>query len=111
MIHSSNRRLRVAAAALAVSAGLLGGVASAQAASADTLAGGPGRTVRATETATFTGSGTGGTMGSAIESATNVAYSFAQAAGWQRSQCYRLGSDVRQSGGWWTSVSTVFCQR
>ncbi|MFF7591754.1 hypothetical protein ACFZCK_30165 [Kitasatospora purpeofusca] len=106
MIRTSMVRLRVTAVALAASACLLGGAASAQAA-----APGPGRAVAATETAKFTGSGTGGTMGSAIESATNVALSYAQAAGWQRSQCYRLASDVRQSGGWFTAVSQVFCQR
>ncbi|WP_405007692.1 hypothetical protein OHV13_29710 [Kitasatospora purpeofusca] len=106
MIRTSMVRLRVTAVALAASACLLGGAASAQA-----TAPGPGRAVAATETAKFTGSGTGGTMGSAIESATNVALSYAQAAGWQRSQCYRLASDVRQSGGWFTAVSQVFCQR
>ncbi|MFB7380002.1 hypothetical protein [Kitasatospora purpeofusca] len=106
MIRTSMVRLRVTAVAVAASACLLGGAASAQAATP-----GPGRAVAATETAKFTGSGTGGTMGSAIESATNVALSYAQAAGWQRSQCYRLASDVRQSGGWFTAVSQVFCQR
>ncbi|WP_030396206.1 MULTISPECIES: hypothetical protein [Kitasatospora] len=106
MIRTSMVRLRVTAVALAASACLLGGAASAQAATT-----GAGRAVAATETAKFTGSGTGGTMGSAIESATNVALSYAQAAGWQRSQCYRLASDVRQSGGWFTAVSQVFCQR
>ncbi|MFB8238775.1 hypothetical protein ACFC58_19725 [Kitasatospora purpeofusca] len=113
MIRTSMVRLRVTAVALAASACLLGGAASAQAATADAgaPAPGPGRAVAATETAKFTGSGTGGTMGSAIESATNVALSYAQAAGWQRSQCYRLASDVRQSGGWFTAVSQVFCQR
>ncbi|MCX4689538.1 hypothetical protein OG401_35480 [Kitasatospora purpeofusca] len=104
MIRTSMVRLRVTAVALIASACLLGGAASAQAATATA-------TVTATETAKFTGSGTGGTMGSAIESATNVALSYAQAAGWQRSQCYRLASDVRQSGGWFTAVSQVFCQR
>nr|BEK70064.1 hypothetical protein KPHV_72910 [Kitasatospora purpeofusca] len=106
MIRTSSVRLRVTAVALAASACLFGGAASAQA-----VAPGQGRAVAATETAKFTGSGTGGTMGSAIESATNVALSYAQAAGWQRSQCYRLASDVRQSGGWFTAVSQVFCQR
>ncbi|MFB7674001.1 hypothetical protein ACFC26_21580 [Kitasatospora purpeofusca] len=106
MIRTSMVRLRVTAVAVAASACLLGGAASAQAATP-----GPARAVAATETAKFTGSGTGGTMGSAIESATNVALSYAQAAGWQRSQCYRLASDVRQSGGWFTAVSQVFCQR
>ncbi|WP_406111033.1 hypothetical protein [Kitasatospora purpeofusca] len=110
MIRTSTVRLRATAVALVASACLLGGAAGAQAA-----APGAGRvvasTATATETAKFTGSGTGGTMGSAIESATNVALSYAQAAGWQRSQCYRLASDVRQSGGWFTAVSQVFCQR
>ncbi|MFB7470714.1 hypothetical protein [Kitasatospora sp. NPDC056184] len=103
-------RLRVTAAALAVSACLLGGVGSAQAASAG-AASSPSRSAAATESATFTGSGTGGSMDSAITSATNVALSFAQIAGWQRSQCYRYGSDLRQSMGWWTATSTVMCIR
>ncbi|MEV0190113.1 hypothetical protein AB0I39_16415 [Kitasatospora purpeofusca] len=111
MIRTSSVRLRVTAVALAASACLLGGAASAQAATTGAAPLGPGRVVAATETAKFTGSGTGGTMGSAIESATNVALSYAQAAGWQRSQCYRLASDVRQSSGWFTAVAQVFCQR
>ncbi|KJY29098.1 hypothetical protein ADK60_17950 [Streptomyces sp. XY431] len=113
MSRTSTIRLRVTAVALAASACLLGGVGAAQASTtgAAALTTTSGRAVTATETATFTGSGTGGSMGAAIESATNVALSYAQAAGWQRSQCYRLASDVRQSSGWFTAVSKVFCQR
>ncbi|MFF7459214.1 hypothetical protein [Kitasatospora sp. NPDC008115] len=124
-------RLRITAVALAASACLLGGAASAQAtpaaatpaaaastgvvstAAASTAAGSTGAaSVSATEMAKFMGSGTGGSMGSAIESAANVAYVYAQSAGWQRSQCYLLGSEVRSTGfGWFTAVAQVFCQR
>ncbi|MER5353592.1 hypothetical protein ABT093_25050 [Kitasatospora sp. NPDC002551] len=111
MGRTSTLRLRVTAGALAASACLLAGVGSAQAASAGARAGGPSEAITATESASFTGSGTGGSMDSAITSATNVALTHAQIAGWQRSQCYRWGSDVRQSMGWWTATSTVMCIR
>ncbi|MFE7565143.1 hypothetical protein [Kitasatospora sp. NPDC057500] len=109
-------RLRVTAVALAASACLLSGAASAQATPAAAASTGSAPTaaasVSATEMAKFMGSGTGGSMGSAIESAANVAYVYAQAAGWQRSQCYLLGSEVRSTGsGWFTAVAQVFCQR
>ncbi|MFB7476062.1 hypothetical protein [Kitasatospora sp. NPDC056184] len=107
MSRSSSLRLRVTAVALTASACVLGGtVSSAQAAPARA------ESVTATESAKFMGGGTGASMGSAIESAANVAYSYAQAAGWQRSQCYLLGSEVRSTGtGWFNAVAQVFCQR
>ncbi|MFB6894124.1 hypothetical protein ACFCX4_32990 [Kitasatospora sp. NPDC056327] len=109
MSRSSGFRPRATVVALVASACLLGGAATAQAAP---VAGTGAASASATEMAKFMGSGTGGSMGSAIESAANVAYAYAQAAGWQRSQCYLLGSDVRSNGnGWFTAVAQVFCQR
>ncbi|MER5351907.1 hypothetical protein ABT093_16455 [Kitasatospora sp. NPDC002551] len=114
MSRSPTVRLRVSAVALVASACLLGGAAGAQAApaGAEAARSGPSRAVAATEMATFTAAGTGGSMGSAIESAANVAYSYAQRAGWQRSQCYLRASEVRSTGsGWFSAVAEVFCQR
>ncbi|MFE6869544.1 hypothetical protein ACFVFS_23690 [Kitasatospora sp. NPDC057692] len=108
MSPSFSLRLRVTAVAVTASACVLvGGIASsAQAAPVRA------ESVTATESAKFTGGGTGASMGSAIESAANVAYSYARAAGWQRSQCYLLGSEVRSTGtGWFNAVAQVFCQR
>ncbi|GAA1410483.1 hypothetical protein GCM10009639_61530 [Kitasatospora putterlickiae] len=110
MSRSFSLRLRVTAVALTASACVLGGTVSA--AQAAQTAPARAESVTATEMAKFMGSGTGASMGSAIESAANVAYVYAQAAGWQRSQCYLLGSEVRSTGtGWFTAVAQVFCQR
>ncbi|MER7708057.1 hypothetical protein ABTX81_34860 [Kitasatospora sp. NPDC097605] len=115
MTRTTTLRLRVAAAALAATAGLLGAATSAQAAPAG--AGGvagvrSGGGVEVKETAQFTASSAGGSTETASTGAVNLAYLYAQGAGWQRSQCYVLAVDLRSTGGGWFSArATLFCQR
>ncbi|MFF8769463.1 hypothetical protein [Kitasatospora sp. NPDC015120] len=113
MTRPSAVRPRVAAAALAATACLLGGAASAQAAPAPAgSAGGPSRSVEATESAQFTAGSAGGSQETAVNGAVTMAYLYAQGAGWQRSQCYVLGFDVRSAGiGWYSARATVLCMR
>ncbi|GAA1404477.1 hypothetical protein GCM10009639_50400 [Kitasatospora putterlickiae] len=112
MTRSSSFRLRVTAVALAASACLLGAAASAQAAPAGAVSVRSGGSVEVKETAQFSAGSAGGSMETASTSAVNLAYLYAQGAGWQRSQCYVLAVDVTSTGGGWFSArATLFCQR
>ncbi|MFF7459236.1 hypothetical protein [Kitasatospora sp. NPDC008115] len=115
MTRTSTLRLRVTAVALAASACLLGAAASAQAAPAgagSAVSVRSGGSAAVTETAQFTAGSSGGSMETASTGAVNLAYLYAQGAGWQRSQCYVLAVDLRSTGGGWFSArATLFCQR
>ncbi|MFG2334968.1 hypothetical protein [Streptomyces yangpuensis] len=99
MSRSSVLPRRLAALALAGSACLAAGITSAQAAAA-------------AEVRTFTGSGMGTGPSQAVDGAVRMAYTSAQWAGWQATQCYVRGTDVRWSGpNVYTAVAELFCRR
>ncbi|MFI1013456.1 hypothetical protein [Streptomyces sp. NPDC020965] len=110
MARSSTLCLRSIAVALAASACLVGGAASAQAAPA----GAPSaqQTTAPPEVRTFTGTGMGTSPSQAVNGAVRMAYTIAQSAGWQANQCHVRATDVRSvGGGVFTAVADLFCQR
>ncbi|OKH92317.1 hypothetical protein [Streptomyces uncialis] len=111
MTRSSTLWLRSTAVALAASACLVGGVTSTQAAPAA-----PGSTHQygkaVPEVRTFTGTGMGVYPSHAVNGAVRMAFTIAQSAGWQANQCHVRATDVRPvSGGMYTAVADLFCQR
>ncbi|MFD4829061.1 hypothetical protein ACFWPV_04250 [Streptomyces uncialis] len=115
MTRSSTLWLRSTAVALAASACLVGGVTSAQAAPVGAAAA-PGSTHQygkaVPEVRTFTGTGMGVYPSHAVNGAVRMAFTIAQSAGWQANQCHVRATDVRPiSGGMYTAVADLFCQR
>ncbi|WP_329557979.1 hypothetical protein OG711_00315 [Streptomyces uncialis] len=115
MTRSSTLWLRSTAVALAASACLVGGVTSTQAAPAGAAAA-PGSTHQygkaVPEVRTFTGTGMGVYPSHAVNGAVRMAFTIAQSAGWQANQCHVRATDVRPvSGGMYTAVADLFCQR
>ncbi|MET9402541.1 hypothetical protein [Kitasatospora sp. NPDC002965] len=115
MGRSSAFRLRPLAVALAASACLAAGTASAQAApaGAEAVAGGAYANPDVlSEVRTFTGNGVGTSPSQAVDGAVRTARAVAQSAGWQASQCHVRATDVRSvGGGVYAAVASLFCQR
>lgn len=64
------------------------------------------------EVRTFTGTGIGVYPSHAVNGAVRMAFTIAQSAGWQANQCHVRATDVRPvSGGMYTAVADLFCQR
>ncbi|WP_405638684.1 hypothetical protein [Streptomyces uncialis] len=115
MTRSSTLWLRSTTVALAASACLIGAVTSAQAAPAGAAAA-PVSTHQygkaVPEVRTFTGTGIGVYPSHAVNGAVRMAFTIAQSAGWQANQCHVRATDVRPvSGGMYTAVADLFCQR
>ncbi|MFJ6784752.1 hypothetical protein [Streptomyces yangpuensis] len=84
----------------------------AAAAGRSDCSGAPNKAVTVPEVRTFTGSGLGTGPSQAVDGAVRMAYTSAQWAGWQSTQCYVRGTDVRWAGiGVYTAVAELFCQR
>nr|WP_202535582.1 hypothetical protein [Streptomyces sp. SID4919] len=107
--------MRSTTVALAASACLVGGFTTAQAAPAGAVTA-PGSTHQygkaVPEVRTFTGTGMGVYPSHAVNGAVRMAFTIAQSAGWQANQCHVRATDVRPiSGGMYTAVADLFCQR
>ncbi|MEU7605907.1 hypothetical protein AB0B78_23970 [Streptomyces sp. NPDC040724] len=114
MSRSSALRLRSIAVVLAAAACLVGGVTSAQAAPAGAVEGAEHTYSSAVlpEVRTFTGNGIGTSPSQAVDGAVRMAYTNAQSAGWQASQCHVRATDVKSvGGGVYAAVASLFCQR
>ncbi|MFD5250141.1 hypothetical protein ACFWIW_36730 [Amycolatopsis sp. NPDC058340] len=65
----------------------------------------------AVETGDFYATGIGPGPSDAITSAEKVARTYARNTGWQDSQCYVRGSDVRSQFYYYSATVWLYCQR
>jgi hypothetical protein len=108
VVRSSALLMRSLAVAVAASALVAGGAVTAQAAGAASAP--ASRAVL--EVRTFTGNGMGVGPSQAADGAIRAAYTAAERAGWQASQCYVRATEIRSAGlGLYSAVAELFCQR